>query len=60
VRWNGSAWRYNGTTITVRPSVPAWPDGEVTWDTSLYSAFTTPPPLAVTGDKWLPHGSVTP
>lgn len=60
VRWNGTTWRYNGANTAVRPSVPAWPDADVWWDTSQYATFTTGPTLAVVGDKWIPHGSVTP
>lgn len=58
IRWNGSGWRWNGTTVTARPTaIPAWPDGHVMWDTSQDVTVVTPPSLAVNGDKWRPHGS---
>lgn len=61
VRWDGTDWNYRGAVITARPTnVPAWPDGDVLWDTSLDATVTDPPTLAAVGDKWLPHGSVTP
>jgi len=60
VRWDpdNDRWRYNGATITARPTTAAFPDGLVEWNTSTDPTYTTPPPLAVVGDKWLAHGSV--
>jgi hypothetical protein len=60
VTWSGTAWRYRGATITTRPSVAAWPDAYVLWNTSLDATYTTAPPLAIVGDQWLPHGTVDP
>jgi hypothetical protein len=58
VTWNGTGWRYRGQTITVRPTIPAFPDAYVLWKTANYPSYTAPPPLAVVGDDWMPHGSV--
>lgn len=61
VVWNGTGWRCRGATITARNQVTvgAYADGGyILWDSSLYSAVTTPPSLAIAGDKWLPHGDV--
>jgi hypothetical protein len=59
VVWNGTAWRYRGQTVTVRPTTAAYSDGgRVLWDTSMDQTVTTPPALAVLGDVWFPHGSV--
>lgn len=60
--WNGSAWRYRGTTLSARPAnVAAFGDGgRVIWNSSLHSAVTEPPVWAIAGDVWIPHGEVAP
>jgi hypothetical protein len=61
VIWNGSAWRCRGATITARNqvTVAAFTDGAyIMWDSSTDADVTTPPSLAIAGDKWLPHGDV--
>lgn len=59
ITWNGSAWRYRGATVTVRPTtIPTYDDGaQVMWDTTQDVTVTTPPALAINGDLWRPHGS---
>lgn len=62
VTWSGGAWHYRGAVVTARPTgLPTYAQGaRVVWDTSLDPAVSDPPPLALAGDVWTPHGDVDP
>jgi hypothetical protein len=61
VRLNGN-WNYKGQVITARPTtIPPLGEGaKAIWDSSTDASYATYPPLAVVGDVWYPHGTVTP
>lgn len=55
VAHNGTNWRYNGATVTARPSIPSYPDALVHFDSSQQISVTAPPSWEENGDRWDPH-----